>query len=208
LFTPHILITTNIIHDHPDIYPDASATRQAFADLVASIPVGGTWICNPSDPLTSRLSAYKVRPKAIKVIQYGSDHPSIPARSVSIWRPKQAGRPCRRLGCQEAGLTESQALADQATTGQAGEHARKAMERLLTPILCMILWSLNLQVRLSSPSSHSAFQTLAFYLVFSPIPIAVPKIARTNLPNLLRLPISPSSCLFSSQLGKRVSRIR
>jgi UDP-N-acetylmuramate--alanine ligase len=86
LLKPEIVVTTNIIHDHPDIYPDESATMKVFADLVASIPPGGTWICNPSDPLTAQILRLQGPTlKAIKVVQYGSDHPLYSQLKLSVF---------------------------------------------------------------------------------------------------------------------------
>ncbi|MBP9702381.1 hypothetical protein KBD69_01715 [Candidatus Woesebacteria bacterium] len=55
LLSPEIVITTNIIHDHPDIYPSEGDTLKAFTDLIARIPATGTWIYNDSDPLTQQI---------------------------------------------------------------------------------------------------------------------------------------------------------
>lgn len=55
LLKPEIVITTNIIHDHPDIYPSQADTLRAFSDLIARIPVDGTWIYNDTDPLTRQI---------------------------------------------------------------------------------------------------------------------------------------------------------
>lgn len=86
LLTPQILITTNIIHDHPDIYPDEAATLAVFTDLVKSIPSGGTWICNPADPLTAEiLSRQGASIKGIKVVQYGSDNPLYSSLVLSVF---------------------------------------------------------------------------------------------------------------------------
>ncbi|MFH2085787.1 MAG: cyanophycin synthetase [bacterium] len=75
LLHPQILITTNIVHDHPDIYPDDSATRAAFSDLIHTLPPDGTWICNPSDPLTSII--LQKSPPDCHIIKYDSSLPSI-----------------------------------------------------------------------------------------------------------------------------------
>lgn len=86
LLTPEVLVTTNIIHDHPDIYPDQAATMKVFADLAASIPSGGTWICNPDDPLTAAILSLRGESlKAIKVVQYGSTHPLYAKLKLSVF---------------------------------------------------------------------------------------------------------------------------
>lgn len=75
LLSPRVLITTNIIHDHPDIYQDEAATLKVFTDLISRIPAGGTWICNPADPLTTQiLRGYS--PKC-QIVTYDSDLPNL-----------------------------------------------------------------------------------------------------------------------------------
>ncbi len=112
LLTPHILVTTNIIHDHPDIYPDESATLSAFAGLIARIPRGGSWICNPSDPLTAQiLSLQGETLKDIKVIQYGSEHPLFNRLNLSVFGDQnRLDALAAVLTAIEAGLSESEAL--------------------------------------------------------------------------------------------------
>jgi len=55
LLNPEIVITTNIIHDHPDIYPSVSDTIKAFSALITRIPATGTWIYNDTDLLTQQI---------------------------------------------------------------------------------------------------------------------------------------------------------
>lgn len=111
LLTPQILITTNIIHDHPDIYPSESATLAAFTGLISSIPSGGTWICNPSDPLTTQiLSLSGDSRKTIKVIRYGSDHPLFNKLELSVFGDQnKLDAVAAILSSLEAGLTETEA---------------------------------------------------------------------------------------------------
>lgn len=112
LLKPQILITTNIIHDHPDIYPTEADTLQVFADLIASIREGGTWICNPADPLTSQILSLQGQAlKDIKVIQYGSDHPLYPRLDLSVFGDQnRLDALAAVLAAIEAGLTEAEAL--------------------------------------------------------------------------------------------------
>ena len=112
LLTPRILITTNIIHDHPDIYHDQAATLKVFADLVASIPPGGTWICNPADPLTTQILNLRGETlKGIKVIQYGSDHPLYTQLQLSVFgEQNRLDGLAAVLAAIESGLSKAQAL--------------------------------------------------------------------------------------------------
>jgi UDP-N-acetylmuramate--alanine ligase len=112
LLTPDIVITTNIIHDHPDIYADESATMSAFASLISSIKPGGTWICDPNDKITSQiLDLQGVTLKGIKVIQYGSAHPLYNQLNLSVFGDQnKMDALAAVLAGIESGLTESQAL--------------------------------------------------------------------------------------------------
>jgi UDP-N-acetylmuramate--alanine ligase len=112
LLTPQIVVTTNIIHDHPDIYPDEQATRAVFADLIASIPAGGTWICNPADPLTAQiLSLRGPSLKAVKVVQYGSDHPLYSQLNLSVFGDQnRLDALAAVLGAIASGVSESDAM--------------------------------------------------------------------------------------------------
>ncbi len=71
LLNPEILITTNIVHDHPDIYPTPQATLQVFSDLVSRLPASGTWIYHPDDPLT--LQILKNRNPICHLVPYNLD---------------------------------------------------------------------------------------------------------------------------------------
>ncbi len=106
LLSPEIVITTNIIHDHPDIYPDEAATRQVFADLVASIPPGGTWICNPADPLTAEILRGSV--PQCRVITYNSDLPDLDLQVFGA--QNQLDAHAAVLAGVAAGLTREQAI--------------------------------------------------------------------------------------------------
>lgn len=112
LLTPDIVITTNIIHDHPDIYSDESATTSAFAALIDSIKPGGTWICDSSDAITAQiLNLPGDSRKDIKVIQYGSTHPLYNQLDLSVFgdQNKMDGLAAVLTGI-ESGLSQAQAL--------------------------------------------------------------------------------------------------
>jgi UDP-N-acetylmuramate--alanine ligase len=112
LLTPDIIITTNIIHDHPDIYTDESATMSAFASLIDSIKPGGTWICDPTDPITTQiLNLPGVSRKDVKVVQYGSAHPLYNQLDLSVFGDQnKMDALAAVLAGSESGMTESQAL--------------------------------------------------------------------------------------------------
>jgi UDP-N-acetylmuramate--alanine ligase len=106
LLTPKILITTNIIHDHPDIYQDEAATLKVFTDLIARIPVGGTWICNPSDLLTSQILRGD-SPKC-PIITYNSNLPNLDLRVFGS--QNQLDAHAAILAAVRAGLPEPDAI--------------------------------------------------------------------------------------------------
>lgn len=110
LLNPQILITTNIIHDHPDIYEDESATLTVFKDLVTRIPASGTWICNPTDPMTAGIIA-SVDLKC-KIVTYGVLNPLFDTLKLSVFgEQNKLDALAAVLAAEEAGLSEAQALA-------------------------------------------------------------------------------------------------
>ena len=112
LLTPKILITTNIIHDHPDIYENEDATLATFTELIRKLTPGSTWICNPSDPLTATILNLQGQAlKAIKVIQYGSDHPLFTKLNLSVFGDhNRLDALAAVLAAIEAGLAREEAL--------------------------------------------------------------------------------------------------
>ncbi|MFH1244340.1 MAG: cyanophycin synthetase [bacterium] len=109
LITPRVLITTNIIHDHPDIYQDESATLAAFTNLIKSIPAGGTWICNPDDPLTAEILRGST-PKC-KIVTYDSSHPLYAQLNLSVFGDQnRLDAVAAVLAAQAVGLSADQAL--------------------------------------------------------------------------------------------------
>lgn len=75
LLSPTILITTNILHDHPDIYPDKASTLAAFRSLVERIPATGAWIYNSADPLSQQI--YKGSLLVCQLIPYSLELPPL-----------------------------------------------------------------------------------------------------------------------------------
>lgn len=106
LLKPEILVTTNIVHDHPDIYPSEQDTTRVFSELVRSIKPGGTWICNPRDPLTSQILRGST-PKC-RIITYDSDLPSLELQVFGS--QNQLDAHAAVLAAVAAGLPESSAV--------------------------------------------------------------------------------------------------
>lgn len=76
LLAPEIVVTTNIIHDHPDIYPLEDDTLSAFSGLISKLPPGGSWIYNLADPLTRIILdklERQLREKKINLVNYGGN---------------------------------------------------------------------------------------------------------------------------------------
>ena len=107
LLSPEIVITTNIVHDHPDIYKDENATLAAFTSLIENIPPGGTWICNPADPPTTKLITLQGPTlKGIKVMHYPAD----PSLELSVFGAQnQLDAQAAVLAAVAAGVSRSDA---------------------------------------------------------------------------------------------------
>lgn len=109
LLSPQIVITTNIIHDHPDIYKDEDATLDVFKKLVAKIPSSGTWICNPTDKLTAKIIADM--PIRCKIVTYSSGHPLYDHLKLSVFgEQNKLDAVAAVLAAIEAGMKEEVAL--------------------------------------------------------------------------------------------------
>ena len=109
LLSPDILITTNIIHDHPDIYKDEAATLAVFRDLIGSIPATGTWICDPKDPLTARIIASETIRS--KIITYGKLNPLYDQIKLSVFGDQnKMDAVAAVLAAIEAGLSDKAAM--------------------------------------------------------------------------------------------------
>lgn len=109
LLNPQIVITTNIIHDHPDIYPDEEATLKAFTTLITKILATGTWICNPTDRLTAKIIAKENL--RCKIVTYGVDNPLYDQIHLSVFGDQNRldGLAAVLAAC-EAGMSEYDAL--------------------------------------------------------------------------------------------------
>lgn len=109
LLSPQILITTNIVHDHPDIYADESATLAAFTNLITKIGASGTWICNPTDPLTAKIISRE--PLRCKIITYGKLNPIFDSLKISVFGDQnRLDATAAVLAAMEAGITEDAAM--------------------------------------------------------------------------------------------------
>lgn len=128
LLSPKILITTNIIHDHPDIYPDEGSTLRAFTKLITSLAPGSVWIHSATDPLTQQiinLQGDSLKSlKSIKLIQYDTDHPLYSQLDLQVFgQHNQLDALAATLAAIEAGLTEQEAL--RAITSYHGAERRQ-----------------------------------------------------------------------------------
>lgn len=121
LLSPEILITTNIVHDHPDIYPDRDATLAVFRDLVAKIPSTGTWIYNENDPLTKDLvSSAQFSCQAVK---YSSAHPLYDTLKLSVFgEQNKLDGLAAVLAATRAGLSQNEAMTHIASYRGAGRR--------------------------------------------------------------------------------------
>lgn len=109
LLSPEIVITTNIIHDHPDIYKDEDATLAAFSKLIVNIPATGTWICNPTDRLTAKIIA--TESLKCKIVTYSMKHPSFDKFKISVFGDQnKLDAKAAILAAMEAGVREDVAI--------------------------------------------------------------------------------------------------
>lgn len=67
---PRVIVCTNVAHDHPDVYPDIDATKQAFASFFASLPSGGLLVINGDSEQAMAIP----RPDGITIETFG-EHP-------------------------------------------------------------------------------------------------------------------------------------
>lgn len=112
LLNPNILITTNIQHDHPDIYPDEASTLGTFRTLVESLPQGSTWIACEDDQLTHQLLC---DPQGLtlraKTIRYGKSHPIYQQLSLSVFGDhNKLDGTAAVLAAIESGITMKEAV--------------------------------------------------------------------------------------------------
>lgn len=105
LMKPEVVITTNIVHDHPDIYPHEEATLAVFAKLIGLIKPGGYWICNKTDPLTSKLAS-QIHRDDITLIHYDKNHSLYQELELSVFgEQNRLDAVAAVLAAQTAGLT-------------------------------------------------------------------------------------------------------
>lgn len=69
---PFIAIITNVEHDHPDMFPDEMAVREAFERFAAQVRADGTLIVCGDDPGVQALIDSLPEPHA-RVVTYGFD---------------------------------------------------------------------------------------------------------------------------------------
>lgn len=61
-YAPEVLIVTNVIEDHPDLYGDAGAVEAAFSELARMLPGNGCLILPDDDDIAARLAASSCSP--------------------------------------------------------------------------------------------------------------------------------------------------
>ena len=76
-YHPHTLIITSVEFDHADIYHDLEAVKEAFRELVASMPDDGTIVAAWNHPQVREV----VRNAPCKVIRYGLEAEANPGES-------------------------------------------------------------------------------------------------------------------------------
>lgn len=109
LLSPDILITTNIIHDHPDIYANEGETLAAFTSLVNSIKQGGVWVYCESDHLTRKILQGNIS-KSIKIVPYGSKDSLDDKLELSVFGAQnQLDARAAVIAATSAGLSEDEA---------------------------------------------------------------------------------------------------
>lgn len=55
-YRPEVLVVTNLLADHPDLYPTAHRLYEAFAALVRLVPADGCLICRADDAASRQLA--------------------------------------------------------------------------------------------------------------------------------------------------------
>lgn len=125
LLSPRILITTNIVHDHPDIYQNQAATLAVFGELIRKLMPGSTWICSATDPLTQELLRLQTSSlKDINVIKYSPAHPLYSRLKLQVFGDhNRLDALAAVLAAIEAGLSETAAL--KAITAYRGAMRRQ-----------------------------------------------------------------------------------
>ncbi len=133
LLSPEIVITTDIIHDHPDIYKDEAATLAVFTKLIKNIPATGTWICNPTDRLTAKIIGSETL--RCKIITYTKDHPLFDSLRLSVFGDQnKLDAVAAVLAAGEAGLKEDKAtvaIKSYRGAGRRQEWRGKVKDRVL-----------------------------------------------------------------------------
>lgn len=57
-YAPELVLVTNVLDDHPDLYPDGQGLLEAFATLVGQLPAHGCLVLPSDDALAIRLAAH------------------------------------------------------------------------------------------------------------------------------------------------------
>lgn len=98
--SPEILVITNIDNDHLDYYGSIEGIQQAFAEMVAKVPVSGAIVCDPSDP---RVAPVLSKAEAL-IVDYTKENLNMPlavSGEHNIKNAKVALAVARLLGVEE-----------------------------------------------------------------------------------------------------------
>lgn len=83
-YRPETLILTGVEHDHVDLYPDPASFRDAFRELIETLPENGFLVADGDTAEVRQLT----RAAACQVLHYGiGDHNDLRPVTAVEWRP-------------------------------------------------------------------------------------------------------------------------
>lgn len=88
-YPPEVLVVTNVVEDHPDLYGDAAEVERVFADAAATLPQSGRLVIPDDDEAAERVAA-----ASISAVDRVGFSPSATARLKIIERRPDATSFC------------------------------------------------------------------------------------------------------------------
>ena len=76
-YAPEVVVVTNILEDHPDLYPDVGRLREAFGALVRLLPADGRLVLSSDDEAVASLSREAACSVVTTGFRDGADHPIV-----------------------------------------------------------------------------------------------------------------------------------